>query len=204
MTTSNTSQNGHRASALLLAAVRGEGERVTVGEIVDALDTRAFGLATLLFALPSCVPMPPGVPTIVGVALLVVSLQMVLGFHELWLPRLLADRSFPRPALVGALEKVEPRLQALERVAKPRLLWMTGQIGTRLIGVVILVLAIVLILPLPPGGNFPPALAAAVLGLGIVERDGWIVAVGLGVTAVAGGVIILLIEYSLKLLAPLL
>ena len=43
----------------------------------------------------------------------------------------------------------------------------------------------VLILPLPPGGNFPPALACAVLGMGLVERDGLIVLVGLAGSIVA-------------------
>ncbi len=34
------------------------------------------------------------------------------------------------------------------------------------IGVIILIMALILILPLPPGGNFPPALACAILGMG--------------------------------------
>ncbi|RYZ12610.1 MAG: exopolysaccharide biosynthesis protein, partial [Alphaproteobacteria bacterium] len=68
---------------------------------------------------------------------------------------------------------------------KPRLLILTGKIATFLIGVVILVMAVILILPLPPGGNFPPALACAVLGMALVERDGIIVLIGLAVTAAA-------------------
>jgi hypothetical protein len=43
----------------------------------------------------------------------------------------------------------------------------------------------VLILPLPPGGNFPPALACAVLALGLAQRDGVIVLIGLVVSVVA-------------------
>jgi hypothetical protein len=127
---------GAGTSALLLHAVRGEGERVTVGQILDALDARAFGLATLIFSLPSVVPMPPGVPTVVGIALLIVSLQMVIGRHELWLPGFLTKRSFSRVALVRAFEKLAPRLEAVEKIAKPRLLFLTGKIGTVLIGLV--------------------------------------------------------------------
>ena len=55
---------GPRTSELLLRALHGDTERVTVGEILDALDNRAFGLATLIFSIPSIVPMPPGVPTV--------------------------------------------------------------------------------------------------------------------------------------------
>jgi hypothetical protein len=165
-------------SALLLRAVEGERNKVSIAEIVDALDARAFGLAVLMFALPSCLPMPPGVPTVVGVVLLIVSVQMVMFRKELWLPRVLSAREFPRQPLINGLKKFQPRLQALERVARPRLLFLSGRIGTFLIGVVVLLLATVLVLPLPPGGNFPPALACAILGMGLAERDGVIILVG--------------------------
>lgn len=168
-----------RTSALLLRAVRGDSERISIADILDALDARAFGLATLLFSIPSILPMPPGVPTVVGFVLLIISAQMVVGRHELWLPNFISKRSFPRPALVSAMEKVAPRLEGIEKLAQPRLLFLTGKIGTILIGVVVLFMAIVLILPLPFGGNFPPALACAVLGMGLAERDGVIILIGL-------------------------
>ena len=173
------SDTGERTSHMLLKAVRGVGERISVGDIADALDSRAFGLAVLIFSLPSIVPMPPGVPTVVGIALLIVSFQMVIGRHELWLPGFLSKRSFPRKSLVSALEKLVPKLEAVEKFAKPRLTFLTGRMGTVAIGIVVLIMAIVLILPLPPGGNFPPALACAVLGMGLAERDGVIVLVGI-------------------------
>lgn len=159
--------------------MRGESESVSVAETIDALDARSFGLAVLLFSLPSVVPMPPGIPTVVGIILLIVSVQMVFGREDLWLPGILSKRTFPRKALVGAFEGLAPRLAWLERLMKPRLLFMTGKLGTILIGVVVLIMAVVLILPLPPGGNFPPALACAVLGMGLVQRDGVVVLLGL-------------------------
>jgi hypothetical protein len=178
--------DGDDTSELLLRAVRGQTERISVGEIVNGLGARAFGLAVLVFALPSCVPMPPGVPTVVGFALLIVSIQMVMGRRDLWLPRFLSKRSFPRIPLVTALENLQPRLRTVERFARPRLLVLTGRAGTVLIGLVVLAMAVVLILPLPPGGNFPPAVACAVLGMGLAERDGVIVLVGMIVSACAG------------------
>ncbi len=174
-------------SQVLLQAVRGDSEKVSVRGIIDALDARSFGLAVLLFALPSVVPMPPGVPTVVGIILLIVAVQMVIGQKELWLPGILSRREFDRKSLVSAFEGLAPKLAILEKVMKPRLLFMTGRVGSVLIGVVVLVMAIVLILPLPPGGNFPPALACAVLGLGLAQRDGVTVLIGL-VASVAAAV----------------
>lgn len=170
---------------MLLKAVRGESERITIGEIINALDARAFGLATLLFAIPSILPMPPGVPTVVGFVLLIISAQMVVGRQELWLPGFISKRSFPRVALVSAMEKVAPRLEVIEKLARPRLLFLSGKLGTVFIGLVVLFMAIVLILPLPFGGNFPPALACAVLGMGLAERDGAILLIGLTGSIVA-------------------
>lgn len=172
-------ETGARTSHLLLQAVRGEGERISVGDILDALDARAFGLATFAFALFSVIPMPPGIPTVVGIVLFIVSVQMVFGRQELWLPRFLTKRAFDRAGLVRELEKLQTRLEAVEKIARPRLIFLTGRLGTVLIGIVILIMAIVLILPLPPGGNFPPALACCVLGMGLAERDGLIVLIGL-------------------------
>lgn len=169
--------------------MRGESESVSVAEIIDALDARSFGLAVLLFSLPSVVPMPPGIPTVVGIILLIVSVQMVFGREDLWLPGILSKRTFPRKVLVGAFEGLAPRLAWLERLMKPRLLFMTGKLGTILIGVVVLIMAVVLILPLPPGGNFPPALACAVLGMGLVQRDGVVVLLGLVGSIVAMAVV---------------
>lgn len=173
---------GAATSEVLLRAVRGDTEKVSVKEIVDALDARSFGLATLLFALPSVVPMPPGIPTVVGICLLIVSFQMVLGREDLWLPGILSKRTFDRKSLVSAFEGLAPKLQMIERATKPRLLFMTGRAGTVAIGIVVLIMAIVLVLPLPPGGNFPPALACAVLGMGLAQRDGVIVLIGLVVS----------------------
>jgi hypothetical protein len=168
----------HSTSDLLIGAVRGEGERIAIGQILDALDTRAFGFAILLFSIPSCVPMPPGVPTVVGIVLLMISIQMVMGRQELWLPRFLTSKSFSRPALISGLEKFKPWLEKVERLARPRMLWMTGAIGTWLVGAMVLLMAIILILPLPPGGNFPPAITCAILAIGLIERDGLMVLIG--------------------------
>ena len=172
-------------SQLLVRAVQGDSEKVAVSEIIDALDARSFGLAVLLFALPSVVPMPPGVPTVVGIILLIVSIQMVFGREDLWLPGILAKQKFDRKSLVGAFTGLAPKLAVIERVMKPRLLFMTGRVGSIFIGIIVLVMAVVLILPLPPGGNFPPALACAVLGMGLAQRDGVIVGIGLVVSVVA-------------------
>jgi hypothetical protein len=145
---------------------------------------------------PVCLPMPPGVPTVAGVALLIVALQMAFGNRRLWLPKWLRDKSLGRDKVRAAIKVMTPKLAAFEKAAKPRLLPLTGQIGQRLFGVVMLILAVMLILPIPFFGNMPLGFAAAILALGLIERDGYFVLGGLFATVVA-----ILITGSFALLA---
>jgi hypothetical protein len=174
-----------RTSQLLIDTVRGEDETVTFAELTEALHGRAFGITALIFALPACVPMPPGVPTVVGLAIAVVAVQMVMGRDRLWLPSFLAQRAMPRDWLLGALEKARPWLEKVEKFAQPRLLFLTGDLGSRGVGALLLFLAGMLILPIPIIGNFPLAMAAAVLSLGLTERDGRLVLAGVLASAIA-------------------
>jgi hypothetical protein len=185
----NDKRERHRresASAILEEMCEaGEGERVYVRDMMEALKGRAFGVAALAFALPVCLPMPPGVPTVMGAALLIVSVQMIFGRDTLWLPGFIMRRSIDREKLKAAIAKIRPRLEKLERAAKPSMLFLTGDVGRRFFGVVMLALAIMLILPIPFFGNMPLGFAAAILALGLIERDGYFVLAGLLATVVA-------------------
>lgn len=177
----------HASATALLEGLgeAGSGARVSVADMLEAMKGRAFGMAALLFAIPVCLPMPPGVPTAAGIALLIVAIQMVLGNKKLWLPKWLRQKSIARDRLKGAIKAIMPRLTTLEKAAKPRLLFLTSPIGQRVFGLVMLVLAVMLILPIPIFGNMPLGFAAAILALGLIERDGWFVLGGLAATAVA-------------------
>ncbi|MDO9219084.1 MAG: exopolysaccharide biosynthesis protein, partial [Lacisediminimonas sp.] len=75
------------------------------------------------------------------------------------------------------------------------------------VGLMCLVLAVVLALPIPLG-NMLPALGIAMLALGILERDGYWVAAGLAVGAGAlvfvSGVVFAMIKAGLFLLTQML
>ena len=63
------------------------GESVSVGELIDRLDSRAHGMLLLVLALPMCVPNVPGISTIFGVLMLAPALQMVFGSRRLMVPK---------------------------------------------------------------------------------------------------------------------
>lgn len=159
------------------------GERVTVAEIVGALGDRAFGAVLLIFAAPNILPVTlPGTSSVTALPILLVGVQLLLGWRRLHLPASLARRSFLRRQLAVVVERLGPWLERAERLARPRFPALTSPLAERLYAVPILVLSVVLFLPLPLS-NIPPGIALSILGLGLLERDGGFVLAGLG----AGG-----------------
>src|SRR5262249_1738324 len=147
-------------------------ERVSFREILLQLRHRAFGFTMLVFALPCCLPMPPGVPTICGFALVIIALNLIAARRRLWLPSVIADKSVARADLRRMVDRLLPSLQRLERYCRPRLTRLTEPAGKVLIGVVVLVLGLIMILPIPLLGNMPPGVATVVIAIGVTERDG--------------------------------
>lgn len=182
----------HRAprTSELIAALPDSfaGETLTIGDLVHALRSRVFGLGILLFAIPNIFPMPPGVPAAMGAVLMLLGGQLALGNSTIWLPRKLAQRSISRDTLRRIADRSVPWIQRFERLSRPRLDMLTSPTAARTVGAVVFVLGVVLLLPFPFLGNIPPGAAACVLGLGLVERDGVIVAAGYVASALALGI----------------
>jgi hypothetical protein len=165
-------------------------EKVTLGEIIDSFGRRAFGALLFVLAIPNLLPLPPGSSTILGAPLMLISPQMVIGFQTLWLPRFLDDRQMSRAELARAFGKLLPWLERIEQVSGPRLVFMFGPVGDRLIGLICTLLSFVLILPIPLG-NLLPALTIAVLAFSMVQRDGLLALAGYALAATSGAVLFL-------------
>src|SRR5258706_7527768 len=174
-----------RTSEVLATLAHGEGERVTFGEILLGLRHRAVGFATLIFSLPCCLPMPPGIPTVCGIALVVTALNLVTMRTRLWLPAALAGKTVARSDLNRIVTWATPLMRRLERYCPPPLPIVTESVGKVLVGLVIFVLGFIMILPIPFVGNMPPPIAASVIALGMTERDGLIVVIGVVVSVAA-------------------
>lgn len=146
-------------------------EKVTVGELVDRLEGHAIGLFLLLLALPMCIPNLPGISTIFGVLMLAPAIQLTLGSKHLWLPGFMRNWTFPREGLRKAVKISAPTLRRFEWVFRPRLQALTQFPFTVFFGLQTVLLAIVLIIPIP-GGNWPPAITISIMSLALMQRDG--------------------------------
>ena len=177
-----------RLSDMLAAIAADESrERVSIGDLLASMDARAMGALLLIFALPNVLPSLPGTSGILGLPLIYLTSQMMLGRLP-WLPKFIADRSLARRDFAALIDRMEPWLAWSERFLKPRLNWLVHEKAERLIGLVALLLSVILILPIP-FGNMLPALAICLFALGLMEHDGvWVIA-GMVVSVAATSVV---------------
>jgi hypothetical protein len=148
-------------------------DKVSFGDMLDALGERGFGLLLMALALPNCIPFPgvPGTSFVTGMAILFISIQLILARNEPALPGWLSRKSFSRAQLSRFIVKTNPLLRWLEKPIRPRLTPVVAGFGGRLIGAVGVIHALTLALPIPMG-NLPQAVALILLALALIELDG--------------------------------
>jgi hypothetical protein len=169
-----------KASEILRSLAGSSGNSVPLRDIMSALQSRAHGIMIVLLALPDAVPIPlVSVSTVLGVPLIIVSAHLLVFGEGTALPERVLTVRIPRSVLRPVARFGAPILEAFELFMRPR--WRLLLRHERSIGLVCLFLSIVLALPIPLL-NFPPALCLLVIALGMVQRDGIVVAVGLLLT----------------------
>jgi hypothetical protein len=145
--------------------------KVSLGELLDQLDARANGVLLLVLALPMCIPNVPGISTIFGVLMLAPALQLVFGMHRLWVPKRVREMRIEASTLRNTFAAATPMLRRVEYLIKPRWSELTRFPFTIYVGLQTLLMALVLILPIP-GGNWPPGITVALTALALLQRDG--------------------------------
>lgn len=186
---------GHALSDVLHGlAQQTQRERISVGDLLAALGDRALGALLFIFAVPNILPTPPGTSSVLGAPIVFLAAQLMLGMTP-WLPALVARRSMSHADFMALERRVGPWLRRAEKMLRPRWSRLAVPPMEYAIGLVCLVLAVVLVLPIPLG-NVLPALAISLLALAILERDGLWVLAGLLVAA-ASAVLVSGVVYAM-------
>jgi hypothetical protein len=157
--------------------------RVSVSDLLLAMGDRAFGALLLIFALPNVVPTPPGTSAITGAPLVFLACQLFLGKAP-WLPRIISERSIARADFAKVVSKIVPILSRVQKLLRPRYQACLNPVCERLIGLICLVLAVILALPIPLG-NILPAIAICCFSFALLERDGLFAALGAVISVVS-------------------
>lgn len=109
---------------------------------------------------------------------------MALG-RKPWIPQKLLHKEVSSKLFKKIFEKGEQISRILEKLIKPRGSFFCKHSWSQPIhGLMIAVSGLLLALPLPPGTNFPPALAAIFLCVGSLEEDAVMIFAGYGMFAI--------------------
>lgn len=166
-------------------------DRIAIADLMRTLEHRAIGALLLIFALPNALPAIPGTSGILGLPLIYLTFQMLLG-RPPWLPNFITQQSLPREGFITLIDRVAPWLARAEKMLHARLRALTSAKAQKALGAFCLILSVVLALPIPLG-NMLPALAICVVALGLLSQDGlWIlagIAIGLCSLLLISGVI---------------
>ncbi len=150
---------------------------LTLGDLVSLLGDMGHGILALLLCLFFLQPIPlPGVSTPVGLIVVILAVFQFLNYPA-WIPKRFQQRPLPQKAVSRIVEVAEKIWTHLEKVLRPRMLFLNHTLGFRLLNLcVIFVSALFLSLPLPiPFTNTVPAIVIISLSLGQLEEDGLMV-----------------------------
>jgi hypothetical protein len=149
---------------------------VTFADILEVVGNRSFGPLLLLAGFITLAPLIgdiPGVPTLTGLFIILISVQMLLGRRHFWLPRLILDRSINRKKLKKVLDMMQGPSRFIDRLLSPRLTALVE--GPMTYAIAIICACIALIMPVMEIIPFSANLAGGAItayGLALFARDG--------------------------------
>jgi len=157
-------------------------ETSTLGNLVDVMHERGFGILIFLFALPMAIPLPvpPGVNLLFSVPLLFLTFQQIYGAKKPWLPRSIRQKSINKSKLDKMIDGAKPWTNRLSVFIKPRLAFVTHGYISHVIGIFGFLFALCVSIPVPMT-NTVPSFAILLMAIGILMRDG---------LAIIGGMVI--------------
>lgn len=151
-------------------------DQVSVDDILYAVGERSFGPLVLIAGVITLAPLIgdiPGVPTLLGLLVLLTLGQLIFHRRAIWIPAKLARRKVARGKLLRGLDWMDKPARFLDRGAKQRLIWIARGPGQYVMAIIcMLVAAAMPIMEVVPFSANGGGLALTAFGLAIVARDG--------------------------------
>lgn len=166
-----------------------EKDPVELRAVLEHIGPRSFGPLILIAGLIVLVPLIgdiPGVPTLMGLLVLLVSGQILVGKSKLWLPRFMLNRSVRRADLHRVLDWLERPAGFVDRLFHARLTMFSCGAGMYVIAAACACIALVMpFMEVIPFSANAAGLALVAFGLALVSRDGGLALFALGVTGLS-------------------
>lgn len=162
-----------------------EHDPVTLGQVLEALGQRSFAPLLLVAGLILFSPLSgvPGVPTLMGLTILLTSVQMLLLRRHLWLPQWLLRKSISRARYLRVVQWLYRPAASIDRWLQPRLSLLVHRGGSYIIALVSTAIGMALpAMEILPFSATIAGLALTLFGLALVAQDGLTALMALGVT----------------------
>jgi hypothetical protein len=186
-------------SVLKDAEESGDGEKASLGEMVDSMGAESLGPVLILFGLLALFPpigAVPGVPIALGLVIVFYTTQFLFGVDHIWMPERLRKVSVKRSLIQKAQKKLDPVLSRVDKLFRERLTFLVGKTGAWLAAIGALFHAAFMI-PLEfISAVAIPGLALTFFGIALSARDGLMMILGWLATAGAIYVLIFVVPWS--------
>jgi hypothetical protein len=151
---------------------------VSVSMFLSVFGKNGLVICVLAFALPNIVPIGlPVISSISGLLIMIVSAQIALGRTSIYLPKTLGNKQLSSDKIKKIIEFSLPILNFIERFAKPRL-YNSSIFSKKLIALYNFFLGFILFLPIP-FVNFIIAFFICILSIGLLQKDGLLMSIGI-------------------------
>lgn len=150
-------------------------DRISIGHVFEVVGQRSFGPLLLIPGLIAFSPLSgvPGIPTIVGVMVLLITSQILVGRREIWLPQFVLRRSISRARFDQAIGIVRRAARFADRLIKPRFSFLLGGATKYAIATFFLLLSLVApLLEFLPFVISGVGAALTAFGLALLANDG--------------------------------
>ncbi|MGB3626975.1 MAG: exopolysaccharide biosynthesis protein [Henriciella sp.] len=177
-----------------------DGDEVTFGALLDLFGHRSFGPIVVMLGLLTLIPPLggiPGLPAIVGLVIVLFSIQIVFGAEHIWVPGFIENRSISKDKLKKADENAGKWLSRIDKLISERLRFLTGKWATYFAAIVVTLLGLLMIpLEMVPFVVGVPGAAVVLFGLAFVARDGVLMLLGFLLASFAIGMTVMLVPWG--------
>ena len=163
---------------------RGDEEKVTFGELLNVMEKRGFGpmLAAPAFICSTPIGAIPGIPTVTGITIFLISLQVLLARNHPWLPSAIRDIGINRDSLNKGIGKAKPAVTHVDKLLMPRWFFMRQFVFRSLIALSCAICGLMMVpLELVPFLGLVPAVAIFTMAVGMATDDGAVALLGLSI-----------------------
>ncbi|MGM0760851.1 MAG: exopolysaccharide biosynthesis protein [Thermodesulfobacteriota bacterium] len=177
----------------LIESTVGDKEKISLDLILSTLGRRSFGPILLLAGLVTLAPIIgdiPGMPTIMGLVVMLTAVQLLIRREHFWMPHWMLRRSVRKNRLCKGLQWIRPVARFLDRFIRPRLTMLIRNGGLYVIAFVcICVAAVMPLMEFIPFSANAAGIILTIFGLSLTATDGLLALIALGLISLAAVII---------------